>query len=281
MGNRTVWSEDKIARLQAKGHGSGSGAGYRPWLTATMFSSQGRTRQVWSHKTGRVHHLFSDVEYRLFVALEWSRDVLDIREQYPLDRDITLEVARTLKLNHPYYPGTNVPAVMTVDFLVTRLRGGETVLEAFDAKRTEEAEDERSLTKLEIARESLNALGFDHHIVLHTSIPESTVKNIEWVRDALPRPGENLPSSDYWHSLQGRMAQGWPTAQKSASLQAFCQQFDSLHGCEPGTGLRVARMLINERVIAAPMAGKPLAEVQLGEFALTGALGQLRAVGGA
>lgn len=281
MGTKTVWSEDKIARLQAEGHGSGSGAGYRPWLTATMFSSHGRTRQVWSQKTGRVHHLFSDVEYRLFVALEWSRDVHDIREQYPLDRDVTLEVARTLKLKHPYYPGTNVPTVMTVDFLVTRLRDGSSVLEAFDAKRAEAAEDEHSLTKLEIARESLNVLGFKHHIVLHTSIPESTIKNIDWVRDALPRPGESQPSPDYWHSLQKRMVQGWLSARKSSSLQDFCQQFDSSHGCEPGTGLRVARMLISERVIAAPMAGKALAEAQLAEFALTGALGQLRAVGGA
>ena len=32
-------------------------------------SSNGRSRRVWSNKTGRVHHLLSDVEYNLFLAL--------------------------------------------------------------------------------------------------------------------------------------------------------------------------------------------------------------------
>jgi hypothetical protein len=281
MGSKAVWSENKIARLIAEGHGSGSGAGYRPWLTATMFSSLGRTRQVWSPKTGRVHHFFSDVEYRLFLALEWASDVVDIREQFPLERDITLEVARTLKLRHPYYPGTDVATVMTVDFLVTRVRGGEKVLEAFDAKRTDEAEDERSLSKLEISRESLAISDIGHHLVFHSSIPVRAVENIEWVRDALPRPDEEVPSADYWPALQRRMLERWPVAKKTSSLLQFCNHFDVMHGCEPGTGLRVARMLINKRNIAAPMAGGPLADALLSEFNLTGALGALRIVGGA
>ncbi len=281
MGSKTVWSENKIARLNAEGHGSGSGAEYRPWLTATMLSSLGRTRQVWSPKTGRVHHLFSDVEYRLFLALEWGRDVVDIREQFPLERDITLEVARTLKLKHPHYPGTHVATVMTVDFLVTRLRHGEKVLEAFDAKRTEEAEDEHSLSKLEIARESLAMSGIKHHLVFHTEIPISTIENIEWVREGFLRPEEVPPSHDYWPSLQRRMLGSWHATKQTLTLQQFCKHFDAMQGCEPGAGLRAARMLIGERVIAAPMAGRPLADAALEEFTLTTALGELRVIGDA
>lgn len=276
-----MWTEDKIERLEAAGHGKGTRADYRPWITATMISSLGRTRRVWSDKTNRVHHLLSDVEFHLFVALEWSQDVTDVREQFPLARDHTLEAARKLGVKHPYYPGTNVATVMTVDFMVTRIRNGKPVLEAFDAKRTEDAESELSLTKLEIARETLSLLGIEHHIVLHSSIPMSTIENINWVRDAHPRSGEIQPTPDYWQTLKDRMLGRWPSARRSSSLKEFCQDFDAVHGCERGTGLRVARMLICERTVVAPMAGGPLAEARMAEFSVTDTAERLRMLGGA
>ena len=49
----------------------------------------------------------------------------DIREQYPLDREITQTIAQELKIRHPHYPGTHVPTVMTVDFLLTVVQNGE------------------------------------------------------------------------------------------------------------------------------------------------------------
>jgi hypothetical protein len=59
-----------------------------------------------------------------------------IREQFPLPRDKTLEVAMQLGERHPYYPGTHVPAVMTVDFMVTKRINGTDVTEAFNVKPT-------------------------------------------------------------------------------------------------------------------------------------------------
>ena len=140
---RIKWTEKKIDEMVKSGCGCGTRSGYSPWLQVTSISSLGRSRRVWSPKTGRTHHLLSDVEYALFLVFEWSSDVVDIREQFPLDRDITQDVARIAGFRHPFYPGTDVPTVMTVDFMVTRLRDGLQVQEAFNAKRSEEAEDRK------------------------------------------------------------------------------------------------------------------------------------------
>ena len=182
---KIVWSENKIARLEAEGRGKGTGAAYTPWILVTDFSSRGNSRRVYSHKTGRIHHLFSDVEWALFLLLEFCSDVIDIREEYPLKRADTLAIAAELQIKHPRYPGTTVPTVMTCDFLVTRLRNHTRVLEAYNCKRAEEAEDLRSLEKLEIQR--LNFAGCDvpHNLVLHSMLPKEKIKNLEWIRSAI------------------------------------------------------------------------------------------------
>ena len=82
------WTEEKIKRWTAEKRGKGTGASYQPWIEVKDVSSLGRSRRVWSPKTGRVHHLLSDIEHDIFLAAEWSSNVQDIREQYPLDREV-------------------------------------------------------------------------------------------------------------------------------------------------------------------------------------------------
>ncbi|KYP10253.1 MAG: hypothetical protein A0129_13925 [Limnobacter sp. CACIAM 66H1] len=77
--SRIKWTEKKIAERQKAGYGEGSGSAYNPWLEVFDLSSTGRSRRVWSSKTGRAHHLFSDVEHDIFIAAEWSRSVIDRR----------------------------------------------------------------------------------------------------------------------------------------------------------------------------------------------------------
>lgn len=64
--SRIKWTEEKIASRIGDGFGSGRGAQYKPWLEVKDLSSVGRSRRMWSHKTGRIHHLFSDVERDIF-----------------------------------------------------------------------------------------------------------------------------------------------------------------------------------------------------------------------
>lgn len=274
------WSEETIARFEAEGRGRGTGAAFKPWLTVADLSSLGRSRRPWSDKTGRHHELFSDVEYDLFLCLEWGQDVVDIREQYPLDRDITQELARTLGLRHPHYPRTQTPTVMTVDFLVTRIRSGERLFEAFNAKRDEEAEDHKSLEKLEIQRAYFEQLGSPHHLVFHSAIPRQKANNYAWVRDALLKPGESEPQTGYFADLMARMAAELANSAGCTQLRDYCTDFDHRYGATSGTGLRVARMLIHQRTLVTDMASSDIAAESMDKFIVAGSKARLRALGG-
>lgn len=276
------WTEEKIAERQAQSYGLGSGLNYTPWLKITDLSSAGRSRRIWGLKTARMHHLISDVERRVFLASEWSRSVVDIREQYPLDRELTQTIAQQLKIRHPYYPGTQVPTVMTVDFLLTTIESGRERLVAVNAKEDQEAEDSRSLEKLEIQRTYFEWLDIPHHLIYNSQLPRQKVENLAWIRDAQLKDGEVEPYEGYFAALRPRM--GRELAAKvdlETSLADYCQSFDARHGLMQGDGLRVARMLIQERSLMVNLESKDLNRDPLGTFVMTSRTGQLRAVGGA
>lgn len=279
---KMFWSEKKIQAMESDGCGKGLGASYKPWLRVEDFSSLGRSRRVWSAKTSRTHHLMSDVEFNLFLALEWQSDVVDIREQYPLDRGLTQTIARELGIKHPYYPGTHVPTVMTVDFLVTKLTSEGEKLVAFNAKRDEEAEDEKSLLKLEIQREFFEQFAVSHHLIYHSQIPAIKVRNLSFIRDALPKDGEDEPRQGHFDRLCQRMAADLPSLSRATTpLTTYCAGFDARHGLEAGTGLRVARILMQQRVLKPNLAATCLEDEAISTFIMTAQLGNLRAVGGA
>jgi len=277
---RSKWTEKKITAMLKEGRGSGSLADYMPWIRVEEVSSLGRMRRVWSAKTGRYCHLLSDVEFRLFLALEWQLHIIDIREQYPLDRNLTQDIARSLGIRHPHYPGTNIPAVMTVDFLVTQVVGGENVLVAYNAKRDEEAEEETSILKLEIQRTYFEQIGLAHHAVYHSQIPEANVANIGDIREATLKPNEVEPRPGYFASLTARMAMEIGSADPKISLRDYCNQFDSRFGASTGVGIRVARMLMHERILIPNLAAFDLTAEPLSAFLVKSQRPQLRAVGG-
>lgn len=273
------WTENTIKRFLAEGRGSGTGGDYKPWLTVQDLSSQGESRRALGLKTGREHHLFSNVEWELFLLLEWSSDITDIREQFPLDRALTLEIAALLGIPHPCYPDARVPTVMTADMLVTRSQNGVDVLEAFNAKRSEEAEDARSLEKLEIQRHYFELAGIPHRLVFHSEIPHQEARNIEWIRGAFVKPGESLPYPAYYDEHQQLMAGTLSRHPGDGSLTDFCATYDRLYGTEPGTGLRIAKLLMLNRTLQADLSNADLPSAPLASFRLLRSHPALKLVG--
>ena len=281
MSNNGKWTEKKIARMEAEGYGRGTGAEYRPWIEVRSFSSLGRSRRVYSKKTGRVHQLLSDIEYFLFIALEWQRDIVDIREQYPLNRDLTQTVADEMGVKHPCYPGTHIPAVMTADFLVTRVKDGSEQLQALNSKPSTEASNGRSLEKLEIQRRYMAEFDTSHHIVFSTDIPPQRIKNLDWIRDSQLKEGELEPFPDYWMGITSRLASALFAAKASSkSLASFCSDFDASNGSPQGTALRAARMLVSDRVLSVDLGEPDILALPIRALQMTGSHGQLRSMGG-
>ncbi len=260
------WSEEKIERLEREGRGKGTGADYKPWIQIADFSSLGKSRRVHSRKTGRVHHLLSDIEWHMFLMLEFSPRVLDIREQFPLPRADTQPLAAERSIKHPTYPGTRIPVVMTADFLVVSIVSGKKSLSAFSCKSQADSTNPRTLEKLELERAYFDNLGVAHHLVFDTALPRTKIANLEWLRGgAIDTDSDGYATSD-WKRHAERMIFDMQQRRSSVSLSEFCANFDERTGAQPGTGLRVARSLLWNGQLTTDLNQRDLAATPVSMF---------------
>ena len=133
--------------------GQGEGATYQPWLHIQDVASLGRVHRIKGWKHGRVHHLLSDLEARVFIIYEWSRQVSEIREQYPLlPLDETLAIAQECGIVHPVDVRSRSPMIMTTDFVLTIKHDLTTSYQARAVKYAADLRNVRTLEKLEIER---------------------------------------------------------------------------------------------------------------------------------
>lgn len=116
--NRSV-TKERINRRLKEGRGQGRGKDYKPYLYIQDVPSKGLATRDLGWHTQRVHHLMSLGEWRLFLTLEWSKIIIDIREQFPLDLEKTIAIANQLGIPHPDDKKTKQPVVMTSDFAIT------------------------------------------------------------------------------------------------------------------------------------------------------------------
>lgn len=273
---RIKFTNRKIAWLIKKGFGTGHGADYKPWLRVVQTPTRGRAHRPWSFKTNREHQLLSDVERDIFYTAEWSLDVLDIREQYPLRREVTQQIALELNIKHPQYFDTKVDTVMTVDFMLTLAatdESGQPTYMAINAKRDEESEDEVSLGKLEIQRTYFERLNIPHHLIYHSQLPRQQIRNIAFLRDALLKPDEVEEWPGYFASQMPRMVREIASLSPKKStwgLADFCLDFDSRFELETGTGLRLARMLMHQRCLLGDISSKDICDEPMHTFHLSG-----------
>jgi len=260
----------KITELEAAGRGSGTGKEYLPWLNRQTFRSIGRCRSTGtSPKSGRVHQFFSDIEYNFFLCLERDKAVIDIREQFPLDRKLTQEVARNLSISHPVYPGSQVPVVMTVDFFVTKVVDGKQRYVGYDTKPASAVEDARTVEKLEIHRETLALMGSTHHLVFDTSLQRDVIDKLEWIRRPNVEFAEVTPFDDYWEETERLFLKEFAGAAPSLTLAQFCKQLDSSMGLTPGTAMTAARQLMFKRILEPDLRARSIQDSTISRFSFT------------
>lgn len=175
-----------IERRVSQGHGSGEGGNYSPWLAVRDVPSKGRSHRPYGIKTGREHHLLSDLEYKVFICQEFCSSVVDLREQYPLlPYGLTGEIARAANITHPRCRGTKLDWILTTDLVVTVNVGptsNDQVQVALSVKYVKDLEDLRTLEKLEIERRFWAYHGVQWYLVTDRSIPPYLFENIEWLR---------------------------------------------------------------------------------------------------
>ena len=79
-----------------KTRGQGSGKDYEPFIKVHELSSSGESVRIRSASVGRIHHLLSGIELLAFLVFDQFEQTTDIREQYPLRIDDTLDICARL-----------------------------------------------------------------------------------------------------------------------------------------------------------------------------------------
>ncbi|WP_253417459.1 TnsA endonuclease N-terminal domain-containing protein [Pseudomonas sp. GGS8] len=200
MRGRRFASQQDIERHIANGFGAGAGASYVPWLRVQDVPSRGRSHKIPGVKVDRIHHLLSDLERSYHLVCEFSEDVVDIREQYPL---LPLEhvqtIAASIGVRYPTYPGTKVPYVMTTDFLLTvREPDGSFKTVARTVKYQKDLDGKgakRTLEKLEVEKRFWQKQGVDWNIVTEEFFTRDLIKNLGMLRKYSKLPRDLMKSS--------------------------------------------------------------------------------------
>lgn len=269
-----AFDEAKIERFHKEGRGEGHGADYKPWLTIHDIPSSGRCTRLSGWKTGRIHHLLSDNETGLFLLFDWTDDIVDIREQFPLDRAVTQQIAEQIGIPHPLETSTQTPLVMSTDFLVDIRRGEKIITVARTVKPIDKLEELRVIEKFEIERRYWEARDVDWGIVTDADLPTACIRNIMWVHDMRSFEHVVQPAPHYWDDRIAVLLDALPTA-AGMSVGNFCRWLENTRGFKTGEGLSVIRHLIatksllidmdRELDMAGPVVQLSMARCETGE----------------
>lgn len=218
MRGRRFASKQDIERHIANGFGSGAGVGYVPWLRVQDVPSMGRSHKIPGVKVERIHHLLSDLERAYLLVCEFSEDVVDIREQYPLlPEESTQAIAKAIGVRYPRYKSTALPLVMTTDFLLTvRQPNGDFKSVARTIKYQQDLNSLRTLEKLEIERRFWMSQGVDWAIVTEEMFTPDLIKNLGLLRryTQLPRAlASSELHAEFLELLESSKAYPWATSE--------------------------------------------------------------------
>lgn len=234
--------EDKIARFIKENRGQGSGAEYRPWLSVQDVSSLGRSSRIHSRKTGREHHLLSDMETAVFLLLDWSNTVTDIREQFPLERDVTRRIAIEMGVRHPVDTQSRTDIVMATDFLVDVQTENGTRMVARSVKPSSELDHDRTLEKQEIERRYWEGKGVDWGLITEQDLPPQRVKNLRWLHEMQSLEHMVAPYTGYWEDRCARFLACLPQ-DADITIKRFIHHLEGAQGFAAGESLTVLRHL--------------------------------------
>lgn len=242
------FDEQKIARYAKEGRGTGHGNAYKPWLTIQDVPSLGRCSRIHGFKSGREHHLLSDLESALFQILEWSEVVVDIREQFPLDREVTRMLVTEMGIVHPREVKTSTDLVMTTDFVIDVRLGSDVQQRALAVKPADELAKPRIQEKLELERRYWRRVGVPWHVVTDRDLPRERVKTLHWLHEmrSLDRmEGRHL---DYWRDRCERFLTRLQHV-RGGLIEDFLRSLEERDGFSLGEPMTVLRYLAANRVI--------------------------------
>lgn len=270
-----IRTEKQVTRkLEHERRGSLEGD-YKPFLLIHDFTSIGRVSRIKYGK--REAHLMSDLETAVFQELLWHPDVIEIREQCPLDRAETLRIAEEMNVNHPKLSGDGGLMPLTSDFVVDfrDSRDGDTVRRAVAVKpltsliRGENATSGNTLKrvtntidKLEIERRYWAEKKCDWFLITDGEICKTRKANIEIL---LGTEDPSDEESDLWIE---RLVETFVELQTSADrpIKDICPPFMRAGHLPRSFLIRATRLLCKYRFLEFDMSKLFSPEMRAAEF---------------
>lgn len=249
-----LWTRAKLQRYIKEGRGQGIGSNYKPWVHTYEFPSKGRASRVWGLKTGRIHHLHSDNQYRAFLLFEFNNNVIDIRESFPLlDVMEVIDEKDDLRFDKFVDKQTGVPYVLTTNFLLTLKDSKDNVKYiARTIKSSTELKRKITFEKLEIERRYWFAKGIDWKIMTQKELPRQLAKNIEWVRETLLEGSARNINKEKFSLILLKYLLDY----KDLPLKELMRLFEKSEGLDKGSALFLFRYLIAKKEIVIDLTKK-------------------------
>jgi len=238
-----IWNETKYRRYIKEGRGQGDGAKYIPWIMIQDFPSLGIVSRVKGSKTGRIHHFLSNNEMRLFFILDWSDEILDIREQYPLlELSEVIDISEKARINYPYDNKSGFPYVLTSDFYLNTTSGAAVI----SVKTISELENLRVREKLEIERRYWTKRGVKWQIVTEREINQTKAANIEWLSQAGDLACAGIPP-ELFSCCCGYFIQN--IKNYKSKIGNLIDEIEKKFGLSTGIGLNIYKYLAYRKMI--------------------------------
>lgn len=244
MAKRKRENYEKVNEKKRKeGRGQGHFESYKPWINIQDVASKGLASRIKGIKTGRSHQILSNLELAYLYLLDWSDEVVDIREQYPLDLPETLALSKEVGIIHPPRSNPHNPLVITTDFLITIRQSIGTKEVARTIKYSKDLTNTRVLEKFEIERLYWKERQIDWGIVTELDIDEVLIKNTKWLYRFCRK--ESLPFQLKDSQITKISNYMLPFVQKrQKALRDITSECDEEFDLIPGNSLALARHLI-------------------------------------
>lgn len=235
------FTKDEIQNRLDGGRGVGRGLSYQPWIKITELSSDGTSYRVLSHRTGRVVHLLSKLEFLAFSLLDWDLSVHDIREQYPVDLNTGLEVAKRSGIKYPKQGDKY--HLLTTDLLID-YDSIQNKQKAIQVKYSSDLLDKRVVEKLELERRCFEAKNISWQLITELDIPHVAQKNVDWILGGLDLHIE----SDFNQQVQS----AWSSISSYSDtlVSKACSSHDEVNSLPVGTTLKLIRNAFGYRLLA-------------------------------
>lgn len=169
------WTKQKIERYRKEGRGKGVGEAYKSWLTTSDMPNDYNepmltTPYSWKHQ--RIYYLLSELDIAYFYMLEWDDNVIDIRENFPLDQELITKIVEGYDINNR----KRIPRFVTTSFLITMQSNN---IVARSVLREKDLKNPKQILKLKIQQDYWKTLGVEWGIVSDKDINWTLASNVE------------------------------------------------------------------------------------------------------